>query len=309
MANQAFFHEAMATTYSLKFPELESSEAQDIAEQCFHVLDALESKLSRFIPDSDVYRINNMHANSSMLLEEEVHECLKAAIEISGHTDGHFDIGTAELSDIYRGLQAGLLNEFEYDQAIQTALAEKAEGSLYVSPDEPMVHCFTPGIKIDLGGIGKGYALDFLARICRDRGITTFCLDAGGSTVLVETDLDDGWDYHLAASKDRRQVRIANGSVSASGSKHQGNHIFNPITGQNDERIYDRLWVSATNALQSDACATAFYNMEVLEIEQVMQQIKSIHWVAYAQRGEIKFIERKGIQESISTGAGVSSTS
>ena len=292
MANKAFFHEAMATTYNLKFPGLEISEAEHVATRCFHLLDELEARMSRFIPDSDISRVNKLRAGESMWLEEEVHSCLKSAIEISVATDGYFDIGTAALSDIYRGMKSGLLNDYEYEQAIEQALVEKQEGSLYVNPAEPMVHCFKEGIKIDLGGIGKGFALDYLANTCREQGVTTFCLDAGGSTVLVETDLEDTWEYHLAAGKERKQIDIANGSISASGSRQQGDHIFNPITGQNDERLYDRLWVSADTAMHSDAYATAFFSMEPEQIATVLEENASISWVSYAKKGLIHHIRK-----------------
>ena len=151
MNSLEYFHDAMATNFSLKIAGIDSSVSEHVAGLCFQRLDDLEMKLSRFVPDSDISRINRMKSGEEIMLEEEVYDCLRLAIEVTLLTNGYFDVGTAELSDIYRGYQNGILNEFEYSNAISTAMNEKAEGSLYLNPDVTMIHCVADGLKVDLG--------------------------------------------------------------------------------------------------------------------------------------------------------------
>lgn len=291
MNSLEYFHDAMATNFSLKISGVECSISEHVAGLCFQQLDELEMKLSRFVPDSDISRINRMKSGQEIMLEEEVYDCLRLAIEISSLTNGYFDVGTAELSDIYRGYQNGILNEFEYGNAISSAMKEKAGGSLYLNPDMAMIHCVADGFKVDLGGIGKGFALDLLKEFCLDNNIKNFSFSAGGSTVLICEDTP--MKFQLSAKNEQRDIHLTHASVSSSGTGQQGNHIFNPATGQNEERLYDRVWVCSPQAGYSDAFATAFFSMQEHEIQEVSQDIEEINWVAISSDGTIKFIYKK----------------
>lgn len=286
-----YFHDAMATTFSLKITNTPEIIAEHVAGLCFQRIDDLEMKLSRFIPDSDIARINKMKAGDELMLEDEVYDCLKQAIQISKETNGFFDVGTAEFSDIYRGFQSGILNEYEFTKAINAALAEKKEGSLYLNPDISMIHCIKEGLKIDLGGIGKGFAIDILSEICLENEVSDFTIDAGKSTVLVNTSQKKS--FQLNAREEQKSIQINRGSVSSSGTGQQGYHIFNPATGENEFRLYDRVWVCCVNACKSDAYATAFYNMNADQIDTVIEENKAIKWVAISNRGKIKYIYKE----------------
>lgn len=286
MENHEYFHEAMATTFTLKTYLSDESLSKHVADLCFRELDSLEMMMSRFVADSDISRINKMKAGDLLLLEEEVYRCLKAAIRIHVETGGHYDAGTAELSDIYRGFRSGMLNDFEYGRALEEALAGKNTASFYLHPDEPSIFCMQPGMKFDLGGIGKGFALDILKQICLDNGVQSFVLNAGGSTVLVHT--HEEISYLLSARKEETEVLMKNGSVSASGTGKQGKHIFNPVTGDNEEQLYDRIWVGTAGACDSDAYGTAFFSMTEDAIAERAHGIPAIDWVAVSAKGRIK---------------------
>ncbi|MGB3466177.1 MAG: FAD:protein FMN transferase, partial [Cyclobacteriaceae bacterium] len=167
----------------------------------------------------------------------------------------------------------------------------KAQGSFYLHPDEHSIYCLHPGIRFDLGGIGKGFALDLLKDICLENDLSSFVLNAGGSTVLVHT--HEEISYLLSARKEKKEVLIADGAVSASGTGKQGHHIFNPVTGENEEQLFDRLWVGTDTACQSDAYGTAFFSMDEQMIVKKAHEITNIRWVAVSQKGVIKQLYSK----------------
>jgi len=279
----------MATTFKLELFDDNDGNLQNVADLCIKRIDELEMKLSRFIADSDISRINRLKNNQSILVDLETHHCLKEAIEVSSYTVGHFDIGTAELSNIYRGYQQNILNEFEFGKAIDKAIKEKSEATLYVTPDKPEVTCVNEGMKLDLGGIGKGYALDELAKICVEFQIPHYSLSAGGSTVLIGGKHE--FNYSLTSKKQKIDVQLQTGAISASGISQQGYHIFNPKSGQNELMDYQRIWVHCHKASYSDAYGTAFFSMDLEAIEKVIENSKQIIWVAYAKNDEINFID------------------
>lgn len=285
-----FEHQAMATQFSIQLMHHDKTIAAAVAEKCFERIDELELKLSRFIPDSDISRINKMESGTDMLLDMETYECLKAAIEVMQITGGIFDIGTAQMTDVFKGFKKGILNSIEYKNALEKVFEEKQKGSLFVDPENPKIYCIEEGIKIDLGGIGKGYALDQLNIILQDYGIDDFALNAGDSSILVKSNTDQKpyWEYTIANLEQEEKVQLKNTAVSASGFYWNDKHIFDPLTGRNDRTPeFERIWVSTPNAAYSDAFSTAFFLMNEREIEKIHGETSLINWIRYSKDGNI----------------------
>ncbi|MEM9361367.1 MAG: FAD:protein FMN transferase [Bacteroidota bacterium] len=285
-----FEHQAMATQFTVA---LVGEDAQDVAwaaQQCFRRLDELELKLSRFIPDSDVSRINKLKDGEQLLIDYETWEVMKLAIAAQQWTQGAFDIGVAEHMNIFRAAKEGILNEFEMGNALIKAQESKHNASLYLDPAQPKFYCLREGMQFDLGGIGKGYALDQLALFLETQGIKDYSLGAGESTVLSVGQDSDGnpWQHTLAADSMKETIATNRLAISASGTFYQGNHIFDPRTGKNKlVSSFDRLWVACDSAALADALSTGLYLLSLAEIESLMESLDDIQWVAYSKDGKL----------------------
>ncbi len=285
-----FKHNAMATEFSIRIVHTDREYASQIADRCFMKINELELKLSRFIPDSDISRINKLEEGEQIILENETYKCLKIAVELMQLTNGFFDIGMAKSSDIFRGFKKGILNITEYKNALEQVFKEKQGGSIYLDPEKPRLYCIKEGIKIDLGGIGKGFTLDEIAIILKDHGIDNFSLDAGQSTIMVKNNIDEKpyWEYPIATLKTEQILQLKNTAVSASGFYWNDKHIFNPVTGNNEEiPRYERIWVSSDSAAYADAFSTAFFLMDELKITEIIKKTSLINWMSYSKNGII----------------------
>ncbi|MCE7990569.1 MAG: hypothetical protein HEP71_01260 [Roseivirga sp.] len=291
----SFEHQAMATQFLIRIENEEDDYAENAAIQCFQRLDELEAKLSRFVADSDISRINKMATEEQLPLDSETWQVIKQAIQAQQWTAGTFDIGVAEHMDIFRATKQGILNEFEMNKALEKAQQAKLGSSIYLSPDSPMIYCIKEGMRFDLGGIGKGYALDQLALLLDDLGVTTYSISAGDSTVMVRNDtaVRPCWEYTISAATEQKKLKLSNIIVSASGTFHQGNHIFDPRTGQNTGiSEFDRIWVASENGAYSDAFSTGLFLLSVEEIEKLVDAVSEITWVAYSKAGKLHFLSR-----------------
>lgn len=291
----SFEHQAMATQFLIRIENEEEGYAENAAIQCFQRLDELEAKLSRFVADSDISRINKMATEDQLPLDSETWQVIKQAIQAQQWTAGTFDIGVAEHMDIFRAAKQGILNEFEMNKALEQAQQAKLGSSIYLSPDSPVIYCIKAGMRFDLGGIGKGYALDQLALLLDDLGVNTYSISAGDSTVMVrnEAATKSDWEYTIASATEQKKLRLSNTIVSASGTFHQGNHIFDPRTGNNTAvSEFDRIWVASDNAAYSDAFSTGLFLLSVEEIEKLVDSIPEITWVAYSKAGKLHFLSR-----------------
>jgi hypothetical protein len=137
-----FAHEAMATIFEVHAAHEDEAYARQAAHAVFALVDRLEQDLSRFVPNSDVSRVNVLAAGQVARVSPATMECLVIAWHMYELTEGAFDVT----------LGSGL-HELELD------------------PDELTVHARSSGVRLDLGGIGKGFAVDRAAALLEEWGV------------------------------------------------------------------------------------------------------------------------------------------
>lgn len=244
--------EVMYTTFTLHLECPDAERAADAAGTCFNQLEALESDLSRFRHDSDVSRINQLGTGDTLLISDNTCACLHQAFEAYAMTGGLFDVtlGTATWPE-------GHGPETHSDEI---------SGQLELAPDQPLVTCHEAGRQVDLGGIGKGFALDQLAATLQSYGIDSALLCAGASTMLAIG--PQTWPIALTGDEVTAKVGLQGRALSASGIGIQGAHVIHPdFPGEEPPYIFKRAWLLAPSAAMADACSTACLLMEDDEID------------------------------------------
>ena len=291
-------HQAMATYFKLVIYNEEEKYAINASDQVFRLIDEMENRLSRFIPDSEISRINRMRSGDQLPIDFETWEVMKRAFQAHQLSGGAFDIGVARHMDIFRATKQGILNDYEMHNALQKEQERKSKAQFYLDPDQPLIICGEPGMQFDLGGIGKGYVVDVVKNHLQAIGIATFSLSAGDSTLLLSNDpkVLPFFKYPISAKFEQRILKLNNLTISASGTYYQGKHIFDPRTGENDfDSPYDMTWVAATNASFSDAFSTAAFMLSVEEMEEIITKSDEIIWMAYAKDGKLNFVGKNDI--------------
>jgi thiamine biosynthesis lipoprotein len=229
----------MATQFLLQIEASaeESQRIRSVGEEVFEEVRRLELSLSRFVEDSDISRINRLHAGESVIVSPETFQCLTTAVEMSRLTNGHFDI--AYRSACPAGVKPFTL--LTHPHRVQTQIN---------------------GIHLDLGGIGKGFALDYGRQILLSYGYDRALLCSGTSTILALSPPlhSQGWEVVLDFPEKQQTLCLAHHAVSCSGKSVRGEHIFNPLT-QSYATEFERIWVQAETAAIADALSTAFMTM------------------------------------------------
>jgi FAD:protein FMN transferase len=227
-----FSHEAMATVYEVYAVHADHQYAAQAAQATFDLVDRLERELSRFLPNSDITRINHLDAGESTRVTPSTLECLAIARHMFDLTEGAFDV------------------------SIGTGLP-----SLELVPDESVVRATTRGVQVDLGGIGKGYAVDLMAELLEEWGLHAALVHGGFSSVLALEPPPgrDGWALTLsdpsAPARVLARLSVRQTALGASGLR-KGDHIVDPRTGR---PVRGRLaaWVALPRPGQSASDAGA----------------------------------------------------
>ncbi len=264
MSRHVFRHEAMATFFEIQVADAEASYAGQAAASAFRELDRLEGELSRYRETSDIARANRLGRGASTRLGPDAFECLLIAADAALATGRAFDPAYASARD---GLADGEL-AFTLDPGTHS-LRSKSEK-----------------LHLDLGAIGKGYALDRMAETLRDWQIASACLNSGGSTALALAAPSgaEGWPIGVGDEPAARQVMLRETAMSGSGVAVKGEHILDPRTTQ-PARIQHRTWALAPTAALSDALSTAFFVMAEAEVARFCAAHAGIGAVITTQEG------------------------
>jgi len=230
-----FNHEAMATTFRIFVAGRPAEYARQAATAAFRELDRLENELSRYLPTSDIGRVNQLASGQSLVLGEDALQCLLGAAQVSALTNRAFD------------------------PAYATPRAAGSDEPLFaLDPATHTLTSLTDGLHLDLGAVGKGYALDRMAEILAEWDIASSCLQSGGSTALALAAPPDATGWPIGVADDVRN--FTHRAVSASGLAVQGEHLIDPRSRTPAKRTR-RVWSFAGNAADADALSTAFFVM------------------------------------------------
>ncbi len=243
-----FQHEAMATFFEVALVGEHSADyLRHAALAAFREADRLENELSRYLESSYISRANRLARGATLIVSPDVIDVLLISADIAVVTHRAFD--PAYASERPADLDPDL-PPFTLDPAAFTLTS------------------LAPRLHLDLGAVGKGYALDRMLDTLREWQIEAALLNAGGSSLLAHGTPSPeltGWTVGVGDGAAERTVALRDASLSGSGIAVKGNHLVDPRTGTPAARS-TRTWAYAPNAAQADALSTAFFVMTAPEI-------------------------------------------
>jgi len=171
---------AMAATFKVTLVHAAAAYARQAGAAALAELDRIEARLSRYVEASDISRINVLARGQETVVQLDTFECLRIALDVQRETGGAFDVAYASRGDRPAGPR------FE------------------LNADTHAVRVLGDGVRLDLGGIGKGFALDRMAAILADWEIPAALLAASTSTLLAvgSPPGEEGWPIAFGPEKE-----------------------------------------------------------------------------------------------------------
>ncbi len=246
----SFSHEAMTTTFEVIVAGQEREYARQASAAAFREIDHIEKLLNKYDAGSDVGQINLLKPGESVRVGIETLECMERAIWAHTVSGGLFDptVGTG-----FQWLNVDRTNfsiGWKKDAAVDVQTGKSAP-------------------QLDLGGVGKGFAIDKAAEVLADWEVNEVVINGGTSTVLA---LGKEWNLGVGGSWGEKTglttITLKNQALSGSGTEVKGKHIVNPKTGK-PARRYLAAWAIHPSAATSDARSTAFMMMAPEKIAQL----------------------------------------
>jgi FAD:protein FMN transferase len=152
-------------------------------EEALAEIERIESRLSYYRPDSEISRINRRAGQTPARVSPPVFRLLRRARDLAQFTCGAFDITVAPLLRAWGfSSREGRIPD---DGELAAALGNVGMDHLVFDENEGALGLDRSGVEIELGAIGKGYALDQAAEILRETGVSRALLHGGTSTVYA----------------------------------------------------------------------------------------------------------------------------
>jgi len=253
----------MGTVFEIAAYDQSSERASHAIEKAFQEIVRLDDLLSNYKPDSALSNLNRSAHFHAEQVPSDLYRVIGQAVQFSRLSDGKFDISIAPLVNLWKAALRGdgTPSRAQQDEVRSCVGYEKIE---LIPPDR--ISFRSPCLQLDLGAIGKGYAVDRAAEVLHSLGIRNALINAGGSTIFAMGSPPDqaGWLVHLRdpSNKIDPQVMLKDGSVSTSeqtapsllGNDSAG-HIIDPDTGMPLKTAFAVSAVSKTASV-SDALST-----------------------------------------------------
>jgi thiamine biosynthesis lipoprotein len=236
---------AMGSELQLTVWTTDEAAADSAFEAVFQEFDRLEGLMSTWRETSDLQRLNAAAGRHPVQVDTEIRDVLRIARQVSEWTGGKFDVTFGVLSGLWK---------FDYQDRDST-IPDRNEvlrrlpfiNYRDLKLDEPAGTAFLrrQGMRANLGGIGKGYAVDRAADILRRRGFQNFMIQAGGDMYVAGHRDDRPWrlgirDPRGPADRSFAALDLSDGTFSTSGDYERFfikdgrryHHILDPNTGE-----------------------------------------------------------------------------
>jgi FAD:protein FMN transferase len=257
---------AMACRFEITLSNEDAGQV-DAARAALGEVDRIEDALTVFRETSELVRVNREANLGPTVTEAGLFALLQTCAILHRETEGAFDITSTPLSRAWGFLKRQ--GRLPAPEEIASARARVGMDGVELAADKRTVRFRRPGMELNLGSIGKGYALERAGTLLRERGVTHALVSAAGSSIFALGGRDGGWIVDVRSRQIQRQrlarLSLRDCALATSGAGEQYvdvdgrryGHVIDPRTGWPAAGLVS-VSVVADDAARADALSTAF---------------------------------------------------
>ncbi|MFS8608339.1 MAG: FAD:protein FMN transferase [Gammaproteobacteria bacterium] len=288
--------ELMGTEVSVELWHDDAAAGRALVEAVLDEYRRIDREMSTYKPESPISRVNAEAASQPVPVSRELLDLVGRALELSDLSGGAFDITYDSV---------GFLYDFRArrrpsDEEIGSRLSAIDWRHVVLDRDASTIRFSQPGVRINLGGIAKGYAVERGAAILREHGVRHAVLNAGGDTRVVGDRRGQPWIVGIRHPRldDEIVTRLplVDEAVSTSGDyeryfEEDGrryHHILNPATGRPTEGVLS-VTVIGPDATMTDGLSTTLFVLGVEEGLELIERLPGYEAVIVTADGKLSY--------------------
>jgi thiamine biosynthesis lipoprotein len=271
----------MGTRVEMKLWHDDAAQAEHLLALGMAEFDRIEAAMSTYLADSEMTRINERAADEPVKVSPELFGLIDRALQLSVTTNGAFDITYDSVGQFY-DYRAG---KRPASEQIATHLDEIDYRYVSLEQKDLTIRFTRPGVRINLGGIAKGYAVESVINLLRDLGVTHALATAGGDTRLLGNRGNGPWVIGIRDPNDTEGLILRLGledeAISTSGDYERFfiednvryHHILNPSTGQSAGQVRS-VTIVGPDATLTDGLSTSVFVLGPVAGLELIESLK-----------------------------------
>lgn len=298
-ANSAWYrseHAIMGTEVGVELWHDDIKHAEFCADQVFAEMRRIDALMSPYIAVSELSKINDQAAVSPVKISDELYRLIKESFRYSELSSGAFDITFSSVGYLYDYRN----KKHPSDLIINDLLPAINFRHVLLDDNKHTIQFEMKGIKIDLGGIAKGYAVDNAIAILRACGIQDGYVKAGGDSYVLGDRNGRPWVLGVKHPRQENKVVVrlplSNVAVSTSGDYERFfiengeriHHILRPATGKPVTENWS-VTVIGNRTIETDALSTAFFVMDLKSAMELANKLEGVDAIIIDAQGEMHF--------------------
>ena len=242
-----FSEKKMGSPFTIIFYHGDSTHASQLAFECFLLVDSINAIFSDYLLSSEAGRLTQQQINQEQSVSNELFDLIRRSGEAWRKSGKTFDITVGALSSLWR--KARVEQRFPSKKEVRNARKITGFKKLILDEKNKTVSLKIEGMRLDFGGIAKGYATQRVIDYLKSKNITHALADGGGDISMSDAPPGkNGWTIAINSPKENdpgsyqdwdKKLELTNSSVATSGDLYQFiyhngkkySHIINPRTG------------------------------------------------------------------------------
>jgi len=290
----------MSTRISVELWHAESAVAADCSQRVFAEMERINALMSSYLDSSELTFINNNAAFGAVEISEELALLIEKSLYFSEISKGAFDITYASIGYAY--------DYRNRQQPSDQSIAQKLPAIDYhhIELANNKVRFNNKSVRIDLGGIAKGYAVDRAVDIIRQCGISKAMVSAGGDSRILGDRVGRPWIIGIQHPRNAEAIvlrlPLSDSAISTSGdyerffieNGRRVHHIINPSTGRSAGASWSAT-VTGPDAMTTDALSTSIFILGAVKGLALIESLEGIDAIIIDSNGKLHY--SSGFQE------------
>ncbi|NLJ98668.1 MAG: FAD:protein FMN transferase [Tissierellia bacterium] len=289
----------MDTVINLKIYDKQDKKALD---EAIDRLKEIESRMSSHIESSDVRQINDNAGIKPVKVHDDVYHVIEQAKHFAEISHGAYEPTIGPLVDLWNitGIDEKERDSIPTEEEIKEKLELVDYNDLEIMEDNK-IYLNRKGMKLDLGGIAKGYAADEVKRIFKEHGINSAIIDLGGNVYALGNKAnDESWRIGIQDPFDITGnylgiLNVKDKSIVTSGDyeryfKYKGkkyHHIIDSKTGYPSENEVAGISIISDKSIDGDALSTALFVLGIEDGIQLLNQLENVEGIFIDKKEEV----------------------
>ena len=284
----------MGTRISVELWHTDAGIAADCSTRVFAEMDRIDALMSSYLETSELSYINENAAIASVDISDELRHLIRRSIYFSEISSGAFDITYASIGYAYDYRK----HQQPSDQLVTRKL--QAIDYRHIELDDRGIRFNNDSVRIDLGGIAKGYAVDRAIDLLQKCGITQAMVSAGGDSRIIGDRKGRPWIIGIQHPRKTDGIALrlplSDSAISTSGDYQRFfidngeriHHIINPVTGRSSKASWSAT-VTGPDAMTTDALSTTIFILGAVDGLALIESLEGFDAIIIDSHGKVHY--------------------